>query len=118
MANSIFSERLVCTPKNRTANGGDYKRSCSRRPWRLTALKRDRIFEVRSTEPDFLMEFRTKMGQWRLIEVQLLRESTSCFGYNPRQCFGASSSVAKLVAKGKHVLSVIRDAAGQSNKFV
>ena len=64
VANTIFSNQLVCTPKNRTADG-DYKCDCSRRPWRLAALKRNRVFEVRGTESDFFMEFGNKMEQRR-----------------------------------------------------
>jgi hypothetical protein len=40
----------------------------------LAALERNRIFELRGTEPDFLMEFRTKLGQRRWIE-----SDTVCF---------------------------------------
>jgi hypothetical protein len=40
----------------------------------LAALERNRIFELRGTEPDFLMEFRTKLQQRRWIE-----SDTVCF---------------------------------------
>jgi len=35
---------------------------------------------------------------------KLLRESTSYFGYNPRQCFDASFSVKSLRAKTEAVM--------------
>ena len=35
---------------------------------RLAALERNRIFELCGTEPDFLMEFRTKLRQRRWVE--------------------------------------------------
>ena len=41
------------------------------------------------------------------LSFKLLRESTSYFGYNPRQCFDASSSAAKLTAKKSQVASRI-----------
>ncbi|KAF8498771.1 hypothetical protein F5888DRAFT_205246 [Russula emetica] len=47
------------------------------------------------------------------LSFKLLRESTSYFGYNPRRCFEASSSVAKLEVAKREVASVIRDAAGK-----
>jgi hypothetical protein len=38
------------------------------------ALGRNKIFELRGTEPDFLMEFKIKLGQRRWIE-----SDTVCF---------------------------------------
>jgi hypothetical protein len=40
----------------------------------LAALRRNRIFELRGAEPDFLMEFKTKLGQRFWIEAD-----TVCF---------------------------------------
>ena len=38
------------------------------------AVERNKIFELDGIEPDFLQEFRTKLGQWRWIEPD-----TVCF---------------------------------------
>ena len=40
----------------------------------LAARERNRIFELRGIEPDFLKEFRTKLGKLRWIE-----SDTVCF---------------------------------------
>jgi hypothetical protein len=45
----------------------------------------------------------------RDISVELLRESTSYFGYNPRRCFDASCSVVRLEHKKQELLGQIRD---------
>jgi hypothetical protein len=45
------------------------------------------------------------------LTFKLLRKSTSYFGHNPRQCFEASASVAKLGVKRSDVESVIIGAA-------
>jgi len=50
------------------------------------------------------------------ISLELLRESTLYFGYNPRLCFSAAHSVDSLEMKEEDVMSQIRDiAAGGSN---
>ena len=48
----------------------------------------------------------------RDIVFELLKESTTYFGYNPRQCFAASTSVTKLNNTKKMVESAITSAAG------
>ena len=47
----------------------------------------------------------------RDITFELLEESTSYFGYNPRRCFEASSSIANSKVIKKEVESAIKDAA-------
>jgi len=49
------------------------------------------------------------------LPFKLLRESTSYCGYNPRQCFTASSSAASLYEMKHLVASAIREAAMKSN---
>jgi hypothetical protein len=49
------------------------------------------------------------------LSFKLLGESTSYFGYNPRQCFEASSSIATLEDKIQEVASAIRRAAGNTS---
>jgi hypothetical protein len=49
------------------------------------------------------------------LPFKLLRESTSYFGYNPRQCFGASLSVSNLYGKRDRTVFVIKDAATHNN---
>ncbi|KAN0103607.1 hypothetical protein V8E52_011816, partial [Russula decolorans] len=46
------------------------------------------------------------------LSFKLLRESTSYFGYNPRECFEASSSAANLRAKMSEAATLISDAPG------
>jgi hypothetical protein len=49
------------------------------------------------------------------LPFKLLRESTLYCGYNPRQCFTASSSAASLYEMKHLVASAIREAAMKSN---
>ena len=51
------------------------------------------------------------------LPFKLLRDSTSYFGYNPRQCFGASTSVRDLITHRNLTIIRIEDAA-KNNDFV
>jgi hypothetical protein len=51
------------------------------------------------------------------LNFKLLRDSTSYFGYNPRQCFSASSSVSALNDRRDDTISLIGNAATR-NDFV
>ncbi len=52
------------------------------------------------------------------ISVELLRESTSYFGYNPRRCFDASHTVARLAWRKSQVMGRIRGAAKHTADFM
>jgi hypothetical protein len=52
------------------------------------------------------------------LSFKLLRESTLYFGYNPRQCFKASSSLTNLKARKGEVESAIRGAVCDSTDTI
>jgi hypothetical protein len=54
----------------------------------------------------------------RDISFELLRKSTSYFGYNPRRCFDASCSAARLEDNKRMVLRQIRSIAQSTDRIL
>lgn len=55
---------------------------------------------------------------WSPCELRLTGKTASYFGYNPRQCFDASYSVARLEAKMEGVLTQIADMGKEPSRIL